>query len=101
MEALKKNLVFIIGLGVIISIGVYWFFVRESPEDIAEGVDVIEQPSQYADVRAEILGTIAILQGVRLDISVLDDPAFRSLREAPRPPEGEPFSVGRRNPFIP
>ncbi|GEM_PF-6263157 len=100
MEALKKNIIFVMILVLIIGVGLYWMTSRGGDSlDGEEGI--VDQPSQYADVRAEILGTVAKLQGVRLDITVLDDPAFRSLTEVPRPWEGASFGVGRRNPFQP
>lgn len=99
LESIKKNGVFVVGILLIGGIAVYWFAGRGNEEELpAEGL--IDQPSQFAAVRAEILGTIATLQAVRLDISVLDDPAFRSLTEAPQPPD-TPFTVGKRNPFEP
>lgn len=99
MEAIKNNLFFVLGLTLLGGIAIFWFFMRDTGEDLLiEGI--IEQPSQFAAVRAEILGTIATLQEVRLDISVLDEPAFRALTEAPQPPD-VPFTVGKRNPFIP
>ena len=102
MEALKKNLFFVIGLLLIGGFGLFWLFSKGG-EDVSESADgIVENPSQYAAVRAEILSTIEMLQAVQLDISILDDPAFRSLSEVPRLWEGKPFNVGnRRNPFVP
>ncbi|TSC73403.1 MAG: hypothetical protein G01um101470_94 [Parcubacteria group bacterium Gr01-1014_70] len=100
IEAIKKNLIFVGGLVAILGLGVFWLFIRDTGEIVEGEAGIIEQPSQYAQVRAEILGTIATLQAVRLDVSVLDDPAFQSLTEAPRP-EDVPFAVGKRNPFLP
>lgn len=99
MESIKNNLFFTVGLTLLGGIAAVWFFMRDTGEELsAEGI--IEQPSQFAAARAEILGTIATLQEVRLDISVLDERAFRALTEAPQPPD-VPFTVGKRNPFIP
>mgnify|MGYP001608651935 FL=1 len=99
METIKNNSFFVLGLVLLIGVGIFWFFMRSAPEDAGtEGI--IEQLSQFAAVRAEILGTIATLQEIQLDISVLDEPAFRALAEAPQPPD-VPVPIGKRNPFEP
>lgn len=100
MEALKKNMVFFVGLAILLVVGVYWLFTQSGDEEQRDA-GIIEKPSQYAVVRAEILGAIATLQAIRLDISVLDDPAFQSLQALPRPLEGQPFPLKKRNPFLP
>ncbi len=99
---LKKNLFFIGGLLLIGGFGIYWVLTSGS-EDVRDGGSgVAEQPSKYAVTRAEILQTVAMLQAVKLDITILDEPAFRSLSEVPRLWEQESFKVGeRRNPFTP
>lgn len=99
IESAKKNLIFIIALVVIAGGGIVWLAWQGGGDEVLEAGDDREHPSQYAAVRAEILSTIATLQAVRLDISVLDDQAFRSLSEVPRPVK-EP-TVRRRNPFVP
>jgi hypothetical protein len=101
MEMLRKNLVFIIALVVIVGAGIYWVAYHNTGDSSVDGDAIVERPSQYADVRAEILSIIATLQAVHLDISVLDDPAFRSLTETPRLGINDPLEVGRRNPFAP
>ena len=98
-EIIKKNFVFVGGIVLLGLFGVYWFFGRGTGEELPD-TGIIKQPSQFAAARAEILGTIATLQAVRLDISVLDDPAFQSLTEAPLPPV-RTFTVRKRNPFEP
>lgn len=100
IEALKKNSIFLVGLIALIGFGAYWFLGRDTAEDTGDSMGIIEQPSQFAAVRAEILGTIATLQAVQLDITVLDEPAFRALLESPKLPEG-PFEFKKRNPFLP
>lgn len=102
MESIKKNAVFIVGLFVIGGLGLFWFLRGAGEENISpEGV-IEQQPSKFAAIRAEILGSIATLQAIKLDISILDDPAFQALTEAPQPPEA-PFtaSTSKRNPFLP
>lgn len=101
MESIKKNAVFIVGLLVIGGLGLFWFF-RGTGEENASPEGSIEQPSKYAAARAEILGSIATLQAMKLDVSILDDPAFQALTEAPQPQE-TPFtaSTSKRNPFLP
>lgn len=101
METLKKNFLFVVGLVIIGGIGLYWLVSGGGDSGNGDENGLVEQPSQYAAVRAEILATVAILQAVQLDISVLDDPAFRSLSEVPHLWENEPFKVGNRNPFLP
>lgn len=82
-------------------LGLYWL-MSSGDNEALEGIEgITEEPSQYAVVRAEILNTVATLQAIQLDISVLDEPAFRSLSETPRLWENQPFNVGRRNPFEP
>ena len=98
MESIKKNIVFTVGLVALGGFGLFWF-LRDTGENIPEE-GIVEQPSQFAASRAEILGTIATLRAVQLDISVLDDPAFRALTEAPQPPDTL-FTVSKRNPFLP
>lgn len=98
MESIKKNMVFVVGLAVLGGLGLIWFS-RDMDESVP-GDGIIEQPSEFAAVRAEILGTITTLRAVQFDISVLDDPAFQALAEAPKPPE-RPFTVSKRNPFLP
>ena len=99
MEAIKNNLFFVLGLTLLGGIGVFWFFMRGTGEEIsADGI--IEQPSKFAAARAEMLGTIATLKEIHLDISVLDEPAFQALTEVPQPPV-VPFTARKRNPFIP
>ena len=100
VEHIKQNLFFIIGIILIGGVSVYWFLGRGVEENVEDDTGVIKQPSQFAAVRAEILGTIAILKQIRLDITVLDEPAFKSLTEAPEPPD-KPTVVGKRNPFVP
>ena len=101
METLKKNLFFVVGLLLLGGLGLYWLMAGGGGEELAGADGIIDEPSKYAAVRAEILSTVAMLQAVRLDVSVLDDPAFQSLLETPRLWEGQPFTVGRRNPFTP
>lgn len=100
IESLKKNLIFVIALVVIVGGGIVWFVWQGGGDEVLEAGGGIEHQSQYALVRAEILSAIATLQAVRLDVSVLDDQAFRSLSEVPRPVTKEP-AVRRRNPFVP
>ena len=102
MEMLKKNLFFIGGLLLIGGLGLYWLMAGGNDEPSADADGIIKKPSQYAAVRAEILHTVAMLKAVKLDVTILDEPAFRSLSEVPRLWEQEPFKVGeRRNPFVP
>ena len=100
IEALKKNLIFVIALVVIAGTGIVWFLTQSGGEEALDTAGVINQPSQYAEVRAQILSTIATLEAVQLDVSVLDDPSFRALMETPRPTI-QPPTIKHRNPFIP
>lgn len=101
METIKKNLFFVVGLLALGVLGLYWLMSSGENEALEGAEGSIEQQSQYAAVRADILNTVATLQAIQLDISVLDEPAFRSLSETPRLWENQPFNVGRRNPFEP
>jgi len=74
MESIKKNIVFTVGLVVLGGFGLFWF-LRDTGENIPEE-GIIEQPSQFAASRAEILGTIATLRAVQLDISFWTTPRF-------------------------
>ena len=72
MEMIKKNAVFVIGILVIGGLGLFWFLRGTGEEDILpEGITgTTEQSNKYAAVRAEILGSIATLQAIKLDISI-------------------------------
>ncbi len=100
IESIKKNIVFVVGLLVIGGLGLFWFLRDTGQEDTSSLPGVAEQSSKYAAVRAEILGSIATLQAIHLDITVLDAPEFQALTEAPQPPE-VPFVPKKRNPFVP
>ena len=104
---IKKNLLFIIIILALIGGGVAWYISRPSSVDLGGVVPVGIVPqvptssgSQFAEVRNKILQNIALLKRVRLDTTILDDPAFLSLREAPEPPP-KSLQVQRRNPFLP
>ncbi|PJE64711.1 MAG: hypothetical protein COU90_00350 [Candidatus Ryanbacteria bacterium CG10_big_fil_rev_8_21_14_0_10_43_42] len=103
---IKKNLVFIIIVLALIGGGIAWYVSRPSPEDFGGVVPVGILPgtpsanSQFAEVRNKILQNIALLQRVRLDTTILDDPAFLSLEDAPEPPPRS-LQIKRRNPFLP
>lgn len=99
METIKKNAVFVIGLLVVGGLGLFWF-LRGDGEEGASPEGVAEQSSKYAAVRAEILGSIATLQAIKLDVSILDEKSFQVLTEAPQP-AGTSSPISKRNPFVP
>ena len=99
-ESLKKNAVFVVGLLVVGGLGLFWFLRDTGEEIISPGGAVEEQSSKYAAVRAEILGAIEILKAMKLDVTILDEPAFQALTEAPQPTD-TPFIINKRNPFVP
>lgn len=98
MEMLKKNAIMLILLLALIGGGIYWYGFRQSPTDEDPGVGVSNQESKYADVRREILHTIKTLRAVKLDVTILDDAAFRAL-VAPVAQPADTRPVSRDNPF--
>ena len=109
---MKKNIVFIV---IVVAVGVLaylWYSSLSAPSDSQQPVPVVQtpdsgtgpsnsgsEPANYADVRSEILNNISTLKSIRLDISILDDPAFKALQQ-PTHIEPPPLQLGRANPFL-
>lgn len=89
------------GLGVAVLIAlVYFFFLRPTdtgPALTTEGTGGAMTESAAAD--REFLLLLQQLEGIKLDASILNDPAFRTLQNFRIEPSPQP--VGRTNPFAP
>ncbi len=93
MEFLKKNLLAIVGAGVIL-IGGYLYFMYFSGG--SSGGPLVSQESV---VSQDLLTTLTSLHTIKLDTSVFSDPSFQSLSDfgVIIPPQ----TAGRQNPFLP
>lgn len=98
MSNLLKNLLFALGLAVILWLG-YMFFIRNAGGDdavINEGAVVSPEVRQKAERFKSLLAEIERMQ---VDAGILTDLRFVSLVNFRQSIEDEPF--GRSNPFAP
>lgn len=96
MSPLIKNLLFALGLAVIVWLG-YTVFIKDSdPSLTASNAAVTNQAVQDAQ---EFLVRLQQLREIELDNSLFSDPRFDSLIDHRQAIKNEP--VGRSNPFDP
>ncbi len=101
MGDLQKNIIFIVIIVAIVAAAGAWYFYF-APPSTDEGEIVGGAPSpenEFARVRDQILANIAILEAIRLDTTILQDPAFLRLKKLER--VEVPVEAGRPNPFLP
>lgn len=96
MSGLLKNLLFALGLALIIWLG-YTVFIADDAEDLE--VTSTSLSTQAARDAQDFLVQLNHLREIDFESSLFDDPAFQSLVDYRQEIVGEP--VGRANPFEP
>lgn len=96
MSGLIKNLLFALGLALILWLG-YAVFFADDEEDLA--VENTSLTSAAARDTQDFLVLFNQLKEIELEQTLFNDPAFNSLIDYRQPIESEP--VGRVNPFEP
>ena len=88
---------FVVILALIAGAGLAWYiyFYNGSPD-----TGGVVSTADSGGVRSGILSNIEVLKSIKLDTTVLSDPAFARLQKVILPVVAEP-SVGRPNPFLP
>ena len=94
MSTLLKNLLFALGLALILWLG-YVVFIREDDGDIVESVEL----SQAQRDTQDFLVKLQQLRELNFGDRIFKDPRFQSLVDFRQDIEPEP--VGRDNPFLP
>ena len=98
LNIIKQNKIIFIVLVVVIA-GFAWFGLSDRAIP-TQGLLTTETGGQNMSVAdQEIVRLLLDMRSIRLDGSLFEDPAFRSLRDFGRSIIAEP--VGRRNPFAP
>lgn len=106
MSGIKKNIVFIVMILIVLVVGLVWYSSYNEPsvavddESPADAIRDVERDSEYEAVRIQILANIATIEAIRLDTTILQDPAFLVLERPERQAAG-PLNPGRPNPFLP
>jgi len=102
MNSSRKNIMFIIMLVLVIGIALagYMYFSGNAPSGPLVALGPGVQPEALAVAREGILANIQVIKDIKLDVTILTDPAFLRLQKVLRPPVEDP-GVGRPNPFLP
>ena len=102
MGSSRQNIIFIIVLILIVGLaaGGYMYFSRGSASGPLVVSDTAPQSEALAATRQGILDNIEAVKSIKLDTTILTDPAFLRLQKVIRPPVEDP-GVGRPNPFLP
>ncbi len=96
MSSLLKNILFALGLAVILWIGYTFFFATDTTSLIAQNAGTVGQAS--LDTQA-FLRILQQLRDIKLNGTIFDDPRFQSFVDYRQAIVPEPF--GRTNPFAP
>lgn len=94
----RTNIIFI-GALVLIGAGVLWYMYSLGGATAPAGTAGAGQVSTGEGVRLNILAAIEALRAIRLDTTILEDPAFLELREVERAVVPE-APLGKANPFV-
>lgn len=97
MKPLVKNLLFALGLVVIVGIG-YFLFAGSGDDDALVSSNT-GSPTRAGVETQEFLAKLRQLQGVNIDGQLFQDQRFYSLVDYRQVIEDEP--TGRQNPFAP
>lgn len=102
MNSSRKNIIFIIMLVLVIGIAIagYTYFSGNTPSGPLVTLGPGAQPEALAVTREGILANIQAIKDIKLDVTILADPAFLRLQKVVRLPVEDP-GVGRPNPFLP
>lgn len=101
MLASRQNIIALVLLLTLLGFALAWYWYS-SPilsEDALVMSDTRISPG-LAETRAGILRTIEAMRSIKLDKTILMDPAFLRLTKVARPPVEDP-GTGRSNPFAP
>ena len=103
MNSSRQNIIFIIALVVLVGGAIlgYIYFSKGAPSSgalITSDADV--GSGDLATVREGVLDNIKAVKDLKLDVTILSDPAFLRLQKAVRPSVPDP-GKGRANPFLP
>ncbi len=99
MEFFSKNLKVILAVVIVIGIGfvAYSFLTKDQAEDSSNGLS--SETNVQSEVGKKIFATLALINTLKLDRTILGSPVFASLRDLTT--EIAPEPVGRDNPFLP
>ncbi len=100
METLKKNLVDILVVFGIPAALVWGFYSFQSPDSPMLSIiaQVINHQKVGEDVGAKTKEALAVLDTIKLNESLFEDPAYKTLKNYPITIPGT--TLGRANPFI-
>lgn len=96
MSPLIKNVLFALGLAVLLYLGYTIFFGADNEAVLSESGAI---SGQAAAETQEFLIRLQQLQAVKIDSTLFTDPRFEALEDFRQNPEEE--ASGRANPFIP
>ncbi|MDP3772393.1 MAG: hypothetical protein Q8Q94_03400 [bacterium] len=91
----RQNLILIAGV-IILGVGFYFWFQGSPFAGPAGSTSTSREPNQFE----AYLQTVRPLATINFDISIFQDPSFRSLRVPTIPPLPD-TPAGRPNPFLP
>jgi len=97
MSNLLKNLLFALGLSLLLWVG-YVVFLQDGDESLLAPSSGVISPEAEAETQ-ELLATIQKIKSYKVDSEVFDDQRFTALRDFQTQLVDEPF--GRLNPFAP
>lgn len=98
MSNLFKNLLFVLGLAVLLWLG-YWFFLSKSETNVDSLGSGAGMSADAVRKAQEFKARLVELEGMKIDSTILSDIRFVSLVNFRQPIPEEPF--GRSNPFAP
>lgn len=101
MSLSRQNIIFIVLLVAVVGLALlgYTYFSNNSGSALIS-TDTSAASASLANARQGILGNIDAIRSIKLDITILSDPAFLRLQQVVRPPFPDP-GLGRANPFLP
>ncbi len=100
METLKKNLVDILVVFGIPALLIWGFYAFQSPDSPVLSMisGIINQNAGGEEVGTKTKEALAVLDTIKLNESLFEDPAYKTLKDYPITIPGT--TLGRANPFI-
>ncbi len=97
MQTLAQHKLVLIGISILVAFGV-WYGLSTAPSSTSDlETTVVAESGSLAD--SGLVATLLTFRAVKLDGTILSDPAFMSLKDFST--EIVPEPIGRDNPFAP